>query len=272
MRRAAIIIPARFASTRFPGKPLALLTGPDGVQRPALSYTWSAALAAADSLGSNTRCLIATDDQRIADFAQSAGMSAVMTPTSCRNGTERCAAALDALGEDIDVVVNLQGDAPLTPPGIILKVVERLEQDPGLSMATPAIALSPELLALHQRDADEGRVGGTTVVLNSRHHALYFSKAIIPYVPKGTGPAGGSVLLHLGVYAYRPSALREYAALEPGALELQEGLEQLRFLEAGLPVGVCICDQPAWGVIELNNPTDAPLIEREFVERARYVN
>lgn len=271
MGRAAIIVPARFGSTRFPGKPLALLKGPDGVSRPALCYTWSAALTAAAALGSGTRCKVATDDNRIAEFARAHGMDVIMTPESCRNGTERCASALEALGEDVDLVVNLQGDAPLTPAAIVREVVQRLDQEQGLSMATAAVPLSPELLALFQRDAEAGRVGGTTVVLNARHQALYFSKSIIPHIPRSAAPTG-NVLLHLGIYAYRPAALKDYIALEPGIYEEQEGLEQLRFLEAGMPVGVCICEPPSWAMIELNNPTDVPLIERELAEQARHMN
>jgi 3-deoxy-manno-octulosonate cytidylyltransferase (CMP-KDO synthetase) len=269
MGRTAIVIPARLASTRFPRKPLALLTGPDGHSRPALSYTWSAALAAAQKLGPGTECIVATDDKAIESFAHSSGMNVVMTPETCRNGTERCAAALGAIAGDVDLIVNFQGDAPLTPADMVAAVVQRLEGEPGLCMATPAISLSADLLSHFQADAAAGRVGGTTVVLNAKHQALYFSKSIIPHIPRGSTPTK-SILLHLGVYAYRPTALRAYAALEPGAYEVQEGLEQLRFLEADMPVGVVVCDPPCWNMIELNNPTDAPLIEAELAKRAIY--
>lgn len=266
MARTAIIIPARFASSRFPGKPLAPLKGPDGVLRPALSYTWDAAVAAAAALGRGTLCLIATDDARIADFAQQSGMDVVMTPATCTNGTERCAAALDAIPDDVELVINLQGDAPLTPAEMVAAVAARLEQDPGLAMATAAVPASAEVVAHLQTDAAAGRVGGTTVVCNRAGHALYFSKSLIPHALPGTTMQAG-MLLHVGLYAYRPSALRAYAAAETSLLELQEGLEQLRFLDAGLPVGVAVCDPPAWAMIELNNPTDVPLIEAEFARR-----
>ena len=269
MGRAAIIIPARLASTRFPRKPLAMLTGADGESRPALHYTWSAALAAAEVLGAGTECIVATDDEAIESYAQSSGMNVIMTPVTCRNGTERCAAALEAIGEEIDLVVNFQGDAPLTPSDMVAEVVQRLEGEPGLCMATAAVPLSADLFAHFQTDAAAGGVGGTTVVLNTKLQALYFSKSIIPHVPQGSTPSK-SILLHLGVYAYRPAALRAYIALEPGVHELQEGLEQLRFLEADMPVGVVVCDPPHWSMIELNNPTDVPLIEAELVKRARY--
>jgi 3-deoxy-manno-octulosonate cytidylyltransferase (CMP-KDO synthetase) len=265
--RTAIIIPARLASTRFPKKPLAPLKGADGVSRPALAYTWDAGMAAARRLGPDTLCAVATDDAGIAEYAENAGMNVVMTPMDCRNGTERCAAALAVLGEAFDLVVNLQGDAPLTPAGLVAAVVERLESDPGLAMATVAVPASHAVLGHLQADAAAGRVGGTTVVCNRAGRALYFSKSIIPYVAPGAAPRE-SVLLHLGLYAYRPDALALYAAREPAPLEEQEGLEQLRFLDAGLPVGVAVCAPPAWEMIELNNPTDVPLIEAQLAARA----
>jgi 3-deoxy-manno-octulosonate cytidylyltransferase (CMP-KDO synthetase) len=264
--RTAIIIPARLASTRFPAKPLALLRGPDGVGRAALSYTWAAGQAAARALGRDAVCVVATDDDAIADFAAGAGMQVVMTPRECRNGTERCAAALDGLAEEFDLVVNLQGDAPLTPAKYVVAVADRLAQDPALSMTTVAIPATPGVLHHLLGDAAAGRVGGTTVVCNRAGHALYFSKSIIPYVAPGNEPQL-PVLLHLGVYAYRPAALRAYAALAPAPLELQEGLEQLRFLAAGMPVGVSLLAPPGWEMIELNNPTDVPLIEAAMIAR-----
>ena len=116
MSRVQIIIPARLASTRFPAKPLAPLTGADGIARPALHYTWEAGCAAARALSGAARCVIATDDAQIAHVASAASMDVVMTPVTCANGTERCAAALEALHVFPEIVVNLQGDAPLTPP------------------------------------------------------------------------------------------------------------------------------------------------------------
>lgn len=262
-----IIIPARLASTRFRAKPLAPLIGADGIARPALHYTWQAGLAAVRALGGGARCIIATDDQQIADAAEVAGMACVMTPVTCANGTERCAAALAALDEVPEIVVNLQGDAPLTPPAMVAAVVALLRSDPELSMATAAVPASPAVLAHLQADAAAGRVGGTTVVCSRGGRALYFSKSIIPHVAPGEPPRQ-DILLHLGLYAYRPSALAAYAAHGPAPLELQEGLEQLRFLDAGLPVGVAICDPPAWEMIELNNPGDVALIETELARRA----
>jgi 3-deoxy-manno-octulosonate cytidylyltransferase (CMP-KDO synthetase) len=263
MARVAIIVPARFASTRFPGKPLAPLSGPDGVTRPLIDWTWAAARA----VPGVTELVIATDDVRIADHASRQGMTVVMTPEDCLNGTERCAAALCKLKGVPDIVVNLQGDAPLTPPTMVRAVIDCLANDPGLEMATAAVPASPLVLEHLLSDARAGRVGGTTVVCGVNGRALYFSKSIIPHVPAGAVPAE-PVLLHVGLYAYRPAALASYVATCATPLECQEGLEQLRFLESGAAVGVAVCPAPAWAMIELNNPTDRGLIEAQLARRA----
>lgn len=265
--RIAIVIPARLASTRFPAKPLAPLVGPDGAARPAISYTWAAAQAAAASLPGTVECVIATDDARIADACTALGMAVVITPDSCLNGTERCAAALAGFAAQPDIIVNLQGDAPLTPAAMVVAVVELLAARPDLAMVTAVVPATPAVLAHLQFDAAAGRVGGTTAVCARDGRALYFSKSIIPHVAPGTVPVQ-PMLLHVGLYAYRPGALAAYVAAGPAPLELQEGLEQLRFLDAGLPVGVAHCAAPAWEMIELNNPTDVPLIETELARRA----
>lgn len=265
--RIAIVIPARLASTRFPAKPLAPLVGPDGTARPAISYTWAAAQAAAAALPGTVDCVIATDDARIGDACTALGMAVMMTPDTCLNGTERCAAALPGLAVQPDIVVNLQGDAPLTPAAMVVAVVELLAARPDLTMVTAVVPATPAVLAHLQFDAAAGRVGGTTAVCARDGRALYFSKSIIPHVAPGTVPVQ-PVLLHVGLYAYRPGALAAYVAAGPASLELQEGLEQLRFLDAGLPVGIAHCAAPAWEMIELNNPTDVPLIETELARRA----
>ena len=269
--RIAIVIPARLASTRFPAKPLALLIGPDGAARPAISYTWAAAQAAATAASAvfagTVECVIATDDARIADACTALRMAVVMTPDTCLNGTERCAAALQGLAEQPDIIVNLQGDAPLTPAAMVVEVVELLAARSDLAMTTAVVPAAPAVLAHLQADAAAGRVGGTTAVCARDGRALYFSKSIIPHVALGTVPIH-PVLLHVGLYAYRPAALAAYVAAGPAPLELQEGLEQLRFLDAGLPVGVAHCAAPAWDMIELNNPTDVPLIETALARRA----
>lgn len=259
-----IVIPARHASTRFPGKPLAPLRGVNGLARPLIERTWRTA-GTVPGIG---RVLIATDDEAIAATARGFGAEVVMTPTSCINGTERCAAVLDLLDQDPDLVINLQGDAPLTPASVLTALIARMEAAPNLAVATPATPCTPGVLSSLITDQDAGRVGGTTVVFDTAHHALYFSKRVIPSVaPAQLAQQAHHVHLHMGVYAYRPPALRAYAAAGPARLEALEGLEQLRFCENGIVVGVALCPSPGWDAIECNNPADVPLIERILAQR-----
>lgn len=253
----AILIPARFASTRYPGKPLALLKGAEGHARSLIERSWLAATAVAPS----DKVWVATDDDRIAEAVQAFGGQVVMTPEACRNGTERCAAAVEVLGEVAPIIVNLQGDAPLTPAFVVRDLVAALAADPGAAMATPAVECSPTLYDHLVQDQAAGRVGGTTVVADSHGRALYFSKRVIPHLPANAPDAHKAVRLHLGVYAYRPSALAAYAALPPSPLEQCEGLEQLRFLESGQPIRLVPFPALEWDCIELNNPEDVPAIE-----------
>lgn len=263
-RRFAIIIPARYESRRYPGKPLALLRGAGGDARPLIERSWQCA----KSITGNENIWVATDDDRIADAVTAFGGQVVMTSRDCRNGTERCAEAIASLGDIAELVVNLQGDAPLTPSFVIEGLIEALASDDQAAMATPAVACSASTYQHLIDDQAAGRVGGTTVVMNSRGHALYFSKRVIPYVP-GSRSADGykSVFLHLGAYAYRPDALASYAATPPLVLEELEGLEQLRFLEGERPIRVVPFPPPDWDCIELNNPEDVPAVEAALAQR-----
>jgi 3-deoxy-manno-octulosonate cytidylyltransferase (CMP-KDO synthetase) len=258
-----IVIPARYESSRYPGKPLVRLKGRGGVERSLIEWSWRSASQAPGV----DEVIVATDDQRIADEVLAFGGAVAMTPLECANGTERCAAALSAFREIPDVVVNFQGDAPLTPAPIVSSVIERMHSQQGLAVATPAVRCLPETYRQLVDDRASGRVGGTTVVFNREGKALYFSKNIIPHVGPDVDFAQNPVHLHLGLYAYRPDALRSYVASPPSLLELAEGLEQLRFLDMGVAVGAVICDPPEGLMIELNNPTDAPLVEAELARR-----
>ena len=191
-----------------------------------------------------------------------------MTSPDCANGTERCADAIGQLGDVAPIIVNLQGDAPLSPAFVIEHLVERLDQDREVEMATPAVRCSPSVLGHLMTDAAEGRVGGTTAVFDRFDRALYFSKRILPYLPDAaTSSRPVPVHLHLGLYAYRPGALLRYQNSEPSSLEQLEGLEQLRFLDLGMPVSVVRLETLQWDSIELNNPSDVPIIERVLAER-----
>ena len=260
----AIIIPARFESTRYPGKPLVPLKGAGGTEKPLIQRSWECASAVPGCSG----VWVATDDERIAEAVEGFGGKVIMTSPACANGTERCAEAASKLDPGTDIVVNLQGDAPLTPHFAVEQLVGRLSEDADAKMATVAVRCTRSVYAHLLVDAAEGRVGGTTAVFNGASRALYFSKRIIPYVPAAA--AEGDIVpvhLHLGLYAYRRSALRDYMAAPASELETLEGLEQLRFLEIGVPVSVVQLDPLSWDAIELNNPSDVPAIERVLAER-----
>jgi 3-deoxy-manno-octulosonate cytidylyltransferase (CMP-KDO synthetase) len=253
---ALIAIPARFGSTRYPGKPLVTLRGPDG-EKTLIRRSWEAAM----SVRGIDRVVVATDDNRIADHATGFGAEVVMTSSDARNGTERCAEVV-ALLPGFDVIVNLQGDAPLTPPWFVEDLVAGLANDPEADIATPVLRCDGRAVAGFLADRRAGRVGGTTAVFGAGGRALYFSKEVIPYTGRDYAPDEATpVFHHVGVYAYRPAALAAYSAWSIGPLETLEGLEQLRFLEQGRAVACVEVDARGRQFWELNNPSDVPVIE-----------
>jgi 3-deoxy-manno-octulosonate cytidylyltransferase (CMP-KDO synthetase) len=256
-----IAIPARYASTRYPGKPLVSLKGPDG-EKTLIRRSWEAAMA----VKGVDRVVVATDDDRICTHAEAFGAEVVMTSSDAQNGTERCAEVAAKL-PGYDVVVNLQGDAPLTPAWFVEDLVRGLLADPGADIATPVLRCDGRALNGFLADRRAGRVGGTTAVFGAGMRGLYFSKEVIPFTAKTyADEAETPVFHHVGVYAYRPAALAAYPILPIGPLETLEGLEQLRFLENGRQV-LCVEVQAKgrqfW---ELNNPSDVPVIEAMMAE------
>jgi 3-deoxy-manno-octulosonate cytidylyltransferase (CMP-KDO synthetase) len=257
-----ILIPARYQSTRYPGKPLVELRGATGTAKPLIQRS----VEAARRIAGVSSVFVTTDDERIAEACTSFGVGVIMTSPECRNGTERCAEALAQL-HDPDLVINFQGDALLTPPGFVEALIARMADDQDALVATPAMLLrSNEVRALQAEEA-AGRVGGTSVVIDAQGRALYFSKRLIPHLPGGTLDTEMSpVRLHVGVYAYRPSALERYVATPVTELETLEGLEQLRFLVAGMPIAVVDVATPPFTLRELNNPEDVAPIEAALAE------
>lgn len=245
-----VVIPARYASTRFPGKPLVKLKGPGGVERPLIEWSWRAATAA---VGTDD-VVVATDDSRIADEVKGFGGRVTLTPSDLRNGTERCAWLVQSLDQQPALVVNFQGDAPLIPPAFVRKLTAFARARKSV-MATPYIncdAATAEMLSAAARD---GRAGGTCVVNDRDLRAMYFSKLPIPF------GQGVQLKMHIGLYAYKPDALAQYLALPPSVLELSEGLEQLRFLEVGMKIDMLELSLGRGTLWELNNPEDVPIVE-----------
>jgi 3-deoxy-manno-octulosonate cytidylyltransferase (CMP-KDO synthetase) len=253
-----VVIPARYASTRYPGKPLVALKGATGQSKTLLARSWEAACSAQGV----DRVVVATDDARIATHAQDIGAEVVMTSTTCRNGTERVAEAIAVLDVEPEIVVNLQGDAPLTPAWFVEELVEALRGAPEADLATPVLRCDGRALNGFLEDRRAGRVGGTTAVFGAAGQALYFSKEVVPYTDRPYADGDETpVFHHVGLYAYRPASLRAYAGWPVGPLETLEGLEQLRFLENGRRVLCVQVDGKGRQFWELNNPEDVPRIE-----------
>jgi 3-deoxy-manno-octulosonate cytidylyltransferase (CMP-KDO synthetase) len=216
-----VVIPARYASTRFPGKPLADLGGKPMVVRVCERAAASGALSVT----------VATDDERIRQAVIAHGHRALMTRADHLSGTDRIAEAVAALGlGDTDIVVNVQGDEPLIEPALIASVAAVLDRDAAASLSTACHPIHDE--------AAIANPNVVKVVLDAAGHALYFSRSRIPYPRE----PGGVSYRHAGIYAYRVGFLRRFAKLEPSPLERAESLEQLRALWHGHRIAVAVHD------------------------------
>ena len=231
------IIPARYASTRFPGKPLALIKGKPMIQR-----VYEQALKSKlDAV------VIATDDVRIADAVMDFGGQYVMTSPNHRSGTDRCCEALDLLKTKYDAVVNIQGDEPFIDPKQIDLLVDLIVRDD-----TPLASLATRI-----DDADElFSPNAVKVVVNQEGNAMYFSRNPIPFmrnVDRDEWLVKGRFYKHIGIYAYKADVLHQVARMEPSALEQAESLEQLRWLENGLAIRMALSDAEN---ISIDTPDD----------------
>ena len=221
--RAAVIIPARYGSTRFPGK--ILMRGPSG--KPLIQYVWENAVRARGI----DRVIVATDDERIMSAVTAFGGEARMTAARHASGSDRCAEVAADL--DHDVIVNLQGDEPGMTHELISRTVSMLAESPDCDIATLACPIETE--------SDLADFNTVKVVLDASSSALYFSRAPIPHVRGSSSPVAESPaphLAHLGIYAFRREALMRFAALDPHPLEKAEKLEQLRALANGFIIKV----------------------------------
>lgn len=240
--KVAGIIPARYGSTRFPGKPLALIGGKTMIQR-----TCEQALQS-----SLDAVVVATDDVRIFDEVQRFGGRAVMTRPDHRSGTDRCREALDLIDEGFDAIVNIQGDEPFIDPRQIDQVADLIRQ-PETTLAT-----------LARKIVDPTRLNDPNtvkVVFDLNGNALYFSRYAIPYVRE---EAEIDHYQHIGIYAYKADTLRAVAALPAGRLEQAESLEQLRWLENGLRIKVAVTSiQASYGI---DTPDDLRRLPKELLQ------
>jgi 3-deoxy-manno-octulosonate cytidylyltransferase (CMP-KDO synthetase) len=229
--RAVAVIPARWASVRFPGKALVVVH-----DKPLIQHVWERARA----LESVEALVVATDDERIARAVRGFGGTAVMTSPDCPSGTDRVAEATRAWPGDL--VVNLQGDEPTFEAKVLDQLVRVMAEDPAIEMGTLAHPVADE--------AEHRDPNAVKVVLDASGHALYFSRAPIPYA-RQTGLV--APLRHVGIYVFRHAFLQRYAALLPTPLEQTERLEQLRALEHGVRIRVLLTPH---GSIGVDTPAD----------------
>lgn len=236
------IIPARYASTRLPGKPLADIDG-----KPMICRVYERARQARLPY----EVLVATDSEAVLEAVERGGGKAVLTAKDHATGTDRLAEVARARAE-ADVIVNVQGDEPLIDPAVIDRLAAAFEEDPALQMATLKTRMTEE--------AEMQNPNNVKVATDQSGYALYFSRSLLPY-PRN---AGAAVYKHIGVYAYRRAFLLQYAAMEPTPLEQAESLEQLRALENGYKIKVLETDATFVGV---DTPED--LAKVNAIYRAR---
>lgn len=255
--KSIIVIPARYGSTRFPGKPLTKIAG-----KTLLEHVCTVAKKVAQQVA-DVSVLVATDDERIMQHAHTLDVAAVLTPESCPTGTDRVIAALKQVSTQYEYIINLQGDAPLTPVHVIVSLLQTLASYP---IATPVMQLSWEFLDV-LRDAKRNTpFSGTTVVIDPNNSALWFSKQIIPAIRNEaqlrTQQIQSPVFQHLGIYGYTYAMLETFASLGVSRYEQLEGLEQLRFLENGYnikAVPIILENLNAWRGVD--TPEDAQFVE-----------
>ncbi len=194
---ALIVIPARMASTRYPGKPKALIAGTSMIER-----VWRIAKA----VSSADRVVIATDDEGLKDFCEAFGAEVAMTSAACATGTDRVAEVAATL-PGYEIVVNLQGDAVLTPPHVVDELIATMKRDAAIPMGTPIVHLKGEALKAFLEKKRAGSVTGTMAVFDLQGYAMYFSKTVLPNIRDRHEVAEPPIYRHIGLYAYRPEIL-----------------------------------------------------------------
>lgn len=258
--KTAIIIPARYGSTRFPGKPLTLIGGQSMLSR--------VVDVARQAIGNNKdiTLAVATEDERILKHAEEIGVTAVMTSDDCPTGSDRVLEALSKLGDDFDFVLGLQGDAPFTPPDAPLKMIESFRNNPDIEVVTPVINLRWEELDKLREQKKITPFSGTTAIINNEGRALWFSKNILPAIRKEDKYRDNEfspVHQHIGLYGYRVDILKKFVSLPQGHYEQLEGLEQLRLLENGISIQTVKLNVPA-GLAQagIDSPEDVERAEK----------
>jgi len=238
------IIPARYGSTRFPGKPLIPIMGKTLIQR---TYENTKSCPLFSSV------VVATDDDRIFNHVKEFGGEAVMTCSQCATGSDRLAEAYKKHfhNQAVDIIVNVQGDEPCLDPSVIQNIIEVLRSDPVAVMSTAIVKIHSEEEALNP--------SVVKCVIDSNHNALYFSRSLIPGNKSGKYDPNATYFKHLGIYAYRPDFLLKYTTLMKTPLQIAEDLEQLKVLEHGYRLKTAIVETHCVGV---DTPEDIQKVEK----------
>lgn len=233
------VIPSRIASTRLPNKPLLLIQG-----KPMIQWTYENASRCQDI----DKIIVATDDQRVVDTVENCGGSAMLTHPNLQTGSDRVAAVAKAFPE-YEVIINLQGDEPFIQPIMLSQLVEPFLKEEQVEMSTLAYPIS---------EADYANPGAVKVITDQQNNAIYFSRAPIPYY-RTNSPA--PVFHHIGLYAFRRNFLLQYTTLPQTPLEITESLEQLRALENGHKIRVCLTEEKT---LEINTPEEFEAAQKFF--------
>jgi 3-deoxy-manno-octulosonate cytidylyltransferase (CMP-KDO synthetase) len=268
MAKILVVIPARYGSSRFPGKPLAKIAGKEMLLR-------VVDIAKKGTKNADARIVVATEDDRIKNFCQEHGVECLMTSDACKTGSDRVCEAVKVLGIKPELIINLQGDNPVCPPWFLEELIKAYEEDTSVDLVTPCVELTWAALDKLRESKKTTPFSGTTCIADKNGYALWFSKNIIPAIRKEDDlrqkNEKSPVLRHIGLYAYKYESLFRFKELEESYYEKLEGLEQLRFLENGMKIKIARVDYGAFeGMSGVDSPEDIERAEALFAKYGEF--
>lgn len=268
MVKTLVVIPARYGSTRFPGKPLAKIAGKEMLLR-------VVDIAQKGTQNTDAQIVVATEDERIENFCKEHQINCLMTSDACKTGSDRVCEAVKKLGIKPELIINLQGDNPVCPPWFVSELIKAFESDTTVDLVTPCTELSWEALDKLRESKKSTPFSGTTCIADKNNNAIWFSKNIIPAIRKEADlrekSSKSPVLRHIGLYAYKYESLFKFKELEESYYEKLEGLEQLRFLENGMKIKIAKVDYGAFeGMSGVDSPEDIARAEALFAKYGEF--
>lgn len=268
MVKTLVVIPARYGSTRFPGKPLAKIAGKEMLLR-------VVDIAQKGTQNTDAQIVVATEDERIENFCKEHQINCLMTSDACKTGSDRVCEAVKKLGIKPELIINLQGDNPVCPPWFVSELIKAFESDTTVDLVTPCTELTWEALDKLRESKKSTPFSGTTCIADKNNNAIWFSKNIIPAIRKEADlrekSSKSPVLRHIGLYAYKYESLFKFKELEESYYEKLEGLEQLRFLENGMKIKIAKVDYGAFeGMSGVDSPEDIARAEALFAKYGEF--